>query len=268
MSTQPLLCENTTETADIACPSLQIGELQGLHCPYPRNPGIEENGLFEQPQSILDIPTPMDTVHIHNIPLFRELRQEFSEIFASFTPVMKAKDAQLYRHSLRVKSLALSFTTTVLHLPEAETLTIGLAAFFHDIGKMNISEKILLKASGLTRQEFEIIKGHPGYGANMLSQFKLIQNVVPSVYHHHERLDGRGYPDGIRGEAIPLGARIIAIVDAFEVMTSHRTYQKSRTPPQAFEELYDHAGTQFDAELVDLFCKSFEMPLLDSLNIR
>ena len=268
MSTQPLLYENTTEIADTDCPSLQIGEFQGLFCPYLPNPGIEEYGLFEQPQSILDIPTPVDTMHIHNIPLFRELRQEFSEIFASFTPEMKAKDAQLYRHSLRVKSLALSFTTSVLHLPEAEVLTIGLAAFFHDIGKMKISEKILLKASGLTRKEFEIIKGHPGYGANMLSQFKLMQNVLPSVYHHHERLDGRGYPDGIRGAAIPLGARVIAIVDAFDVMTSQRNYQKSRTPLQAFEELYDHAGTQFDAELVELFCKSLEKSLLNSRNIR
>jgi putative nucleotidyltransferase with HDIG domain len=266
MSTQPLLSENTTETEDTGCLSLQIGEFQGLLCPHLPNPGMEEFGLFKQPQSLLSITTPVDTMHRHNIPLFHELRQEFSEIFASFTPVMKAKDAQLYRHSLRVQSLALSFATTVLHLPEAEALTIGLAAFFHDIGKLKISEKILLKASGLTRQEFEIIKGHPGYGANMLSQFKLIQNVLPSVYHHHERLDGRGYPDGIRGAAIPLGARVIAIVDAFEVMTSHRIYQQSRTAQQAFEELYDHAGTQFDAELVELFCKSFEKLLLSPRN--
>jgi HD-GYP domain-containing protein (c-di-GMP phosphodiesterase class II) len=82
------------------------------------------------------------------------------------------------------------------------------------------------------------------------------------VYHHHERWDGKGYPDGIRGAAIPLGARIIAIVDAFEVMTSRRIYQKSRTAQQAFEELYEHAGTQFDAELVELFCHSFNLDLV------
>ena len=172
--------------------------------------------------------------------------------------MLKAKDAQLYRHSLRVHSLALSFTTTILQLSEAESLKIGLAAFFHDIGKMNINDAILLKASGLTRQEYEIIKNHPAYGAEMLSQFKLIKSVIPPLYHHHERLDGRGYPDGLRGNAIPLGARIIAIVDAFEVMTSHRNYQNSRTALQAIEELYEHAGTQFDAELVTLFCKFLE----------
>ncbi len=267
MGTQPLLYEGTTDAPDIACPLLHNGESQDLPCLYPQDLGLEDYGRVKQPQSIVATPTPVDTLHLHNIPLFDELRQEFSEIFSSFTPAMKAKDVQLYRHSLRVQSLALSFTTMVLHLPEAEALTIGLAAFLHDLGKINISEKILLKASGLTGQEFEIIQEHPGYGANMLSQFKLMQNVVPLVYHHHERMDGTGYPDGIRGEAIPLGARIIAIADAFEVMTSHRTYQKSRTLQQAFEELYDHAGTQFDAELVELFCNFFNLPLLNTLQM-
>lgn len=265
MGTQPLLYENTTEDAGYS--TLQIGVSKGLLCPYPQKRGVEVYRLFKEPQSIEAIATHLDTLHIHNIPLFNELRQEFSEIFSSLTPVMKAKDAQLYRHSLRVQSLALSFTTTVLHLPEAEALTIGLAAFFHDLGKMKISRKILHKPSGLTRREFEIIQEHPVFGANMLSQFKLMQNVIPSVYHHHERLDGRGYPDGIRGETIPLGARIIAIVDAFEVMTSQRIYQKSRTPLQAFEELYEHAGTQFDKELVELFCNSFYPSLMNTIHL-
>ena len=195
----------------------------------------------------------------------RLLREEFSEIYSRCIPAMKAKDMQLYRHSLRVYSLSLSFTTTSLHLPEAEALKIGLAAFFHDIGKLNIHNSILLKTSGLSREEFEIMKRHPAYGAELLSPFKFLKSVIPSVYHHHERLDGRGYPDGLRGDAIPQGARIIAIVDAFDVMTSHRIYQKSRTPIQAFEELYKHAGTQFDAELVQLFYAFLEMSHLNSI---
>ena len=261
MSTQPLLHESTSNALEIASTSLQMGELQRIFCQKPPNPGLEEPVLFEQPQSI---PNTMDSVEympVREIPLFNNLREEFSEISSSFIPVLKAKDAQLYRHSLRVHSLALSFTTTILQLSEAESLKIGLAAFFHDIGKMNINDAILLKASGLTRQEYEIIKNHPAYGAEMLSQFKLIKSVIPPLYHHHERLDGRGYPDGLRGNAIPLGARIIAIVDAFEVMTSHRIYQKSRTALQAYEELYENAGTQFDAELVALFYKFLEASL-------
>jgi len=171
---------------------------------------------------------------------------------------------QLYWHSLRVYSLTLAFTITSLHLPEAETSEIGLAAFFHDIGKMNIHNSILLKTSGLSREEFEIMKRHPAYGAELLSPFEFLKSVIPSVYHHHERLDGRGYPDGLSGDAIPQGARIIAIVDAFEVITSQRVYQKSRTPIQALEELYKHAGTQFDAELVQLFYTFLEKSHLNS----
>jgi putative nucleotidyltransferase with HDIG domain len=259
MGTQPLLHESIPDAPDIACTSLQMGELQGIFCQKSSNPGLEESGLFKQPQSIPNTLDHMEYMPVHEIPLFNELREEFSEIFSSFIPALKAKDVQLYRHSLRVHSLALSFTTTILRLPEAESLKIGLAAIFHDIGKININDTILQKASGLSRQEFEIIKSHPAYGAEMLSQFKLIKNVIPPVYHHHERLDGGGYPDGLGGDTIPLGARIIAVVDAFEVMTSHRIYQKSRTPMQAYEELYEHAGTQFDAELVELFYKSLEI---------
>ena len=258
MSTQPLLHESTSGASEIVRASFQLEDLQGLVYPYLLNPGQEQSHFFELPQ---DTPIAQECVEyktVHEIPLFNNLREEFSEIFSSLMPVLKAKDPQLHRHSLRVHSLALSFTTTTLQLSEAESLKIGLAAFFHDIGKMNINNAILQKASGLSRQEYEIIKNHPAYGAEILSQFKLIKSLIPLLYHHHERLDGKGYPDGLRGNAIPLGARIIAIVDAFEVMTSHRIYQKSRTPLQAFEELYEHAGTQFDAELVALFYKFLE----------
>ena len=175
---------------------------------------------------------------------------------------MKAKDRQLYTHSLRVHSLASSLIS-VLYLPEKDALTIGLAAFFHDIGKMAINNTLLHKPSYLTRQEFEIVKGHTAYGAKILSQFKMLKNVVPSVYHHHECWDGRGYPDGIRGDAIPLGARVVAILDAFDAMTSDRNYQKRRTPSEALEELQRCAGTQFDAQLVSLFCNSLEITLPD-----
>ena len=260
MGTQPLLQESTSDTQEIVRASLQMNNCQGS-IDSLLNPGQDKFYSFELSQ---DTPIAHECVEyktVHELPLFNNLREEFSEIFFNLIPLLIAKDVQLHRHSLRVHSLALSFTTTTLQLPEAESLKIGLAAFFHDIGKMNIHDAILQKASGLSRQEYEIIKNHPAYGAEILSQFKLINNVIPALYHHHERLDGKGYPDGLLGNAIPLGARIIAIVDAFEVMTSHRIYQKSRTPLQAIEELYENAGTQFDAELVTLFCKFLEMSL-------
>lgn len=252
MSTQPLLHESASDTTEIVRASWQLEEIQGL-VDSLFNPGQDRHAFFELSQDSSLALESVEYKTVYALPLFNNLKEEFSEIFSSLTPVLKAKDPQLYQHSSRVHSLALSFTTTTLQLPEAESLKIGLAAFFHDIGKMHIQDAVLQKASGLTRQEYEIIKHHPAYGAVILSQFKLIKSVIPALYHHHERIDGTGYPDGIRGDAIPLGARVIAIVDAFEVMTSQRHYQKSRTSIEAIEELYEHAGTQFDAELVELF---------------
>jgi putative nucleotidyltransferase with HDIG domain len=254
MGTQPLLQENTPDKREIVHASLKLQNFPRLVDSLLK-PGQEQSKFYELPQNT-SIAQEYKTVH--ELPLFNNLREEFTEIFSSLTPVLKAKDPQLYQHSLRVHSLALSFSTTTLQLSEAESLKIGLAAFFHDIGKLNIHNAILQKASGLSQQEYEIIKNHPAFGAEILSHFKLINSVIPAMYHHHERLDGEGYPDGLRGNAIPFEARIIAIVDAFEVMTSHRNYQKSRTSLEAIEELYEHAGTQFDAELVALFCKFLE----------
>ncbi len=257
MRTQPLLQESTPNASEIPL-AKQLVEIQEYIGSIP-NPGQEQHGLFEMPQDILTSQQALEMKTINEIPLFHHLREEFSEIFSSLVPILKAKDPELYRHSSRVHSLALSFAATTLQLPESEFLKIGLAAFFHDVGKLHIDDALLQKASGLTRQEYEIIKNHPAYGADILSQFKLIKHIIPSLYHHHERLDGKGYPDGLRGKAIPLGARVIAIADAFDVITSQRSYQKSRTPEQAMEELYKHAGTQFDAELVELFCRFYEL---------
>jgi putative nucleotidyltransferase with HDIG domain len=257
MGTQPLLQENTPDKRKIVHASLQLESFQGLVDSLIK-PGQQQSNFYQLPQNTPIAQEYVEYKTVQEFSLFNNLREEFTEIFSSLTPMLKAKDPQLYQHSLRVHSLALPFATTSLQLSEAESLKIGLAAFFHDIGKLNIHNAILQKASGLSQQEYEIIKNHPAYGAEILSHFKLINSVIPAMYHHHERFDGEGYPDGLRGNAIPFEARIIAIVDAFEVMTSQRNYQKSRTSLQAIEELYEHAGTQFDAELVALFCKFLE----------
>ena len=248
-----------TDTQVVIYLSPNVLGLQEFQDRFPRKSCLDINSLAKL-QNRLNTQTLMEYKYL-------QPKQEFSEAISRLTHVMKAKDAPLYRHSWRVQSLAISLTSN-LNLPEDEMLTIGLAAFFHDIGKMSINDKLLYKPSGLTRQEFEVIKGHPMLGAKMLSHVKVLNNVVPLVYHHHERWDGNGYPEGIRGEAIPFGARIIAIVDAYEAMTSQRNYQNRRTPLQALEELKKHAGTQFDAQLVEFFCKSLETTLRDSIDVQ
>jgi len=166
---------------------------------------------------------------------------------------LQYKCLHLYHHSVNVQSTAHSLAQS-LSLSEAEISTIELAALLHDAGKIMLSDDILQKAEKLTHQEFETLKQHSASGAQLLQRMKMPEQLIPLVYHHHERWDGSGYPDGIAGNAIPLGARIIALSDAFDAMTSHRPYQPSRTSAQALTELQQCAGTQFDPCLTDHFC--------------
>jgi HD-GYP domain-containing protein (c-di-GMP phosphodiesterase class II) len=186
---------------------------------------------------------------------------------AALLLTLKIKDTELYRHSIRVQYFTHRLAQ-VLKLPNDEVTTIGLAALFHDIGKIVLPDALLRKASGLSQQEFEAIKQHPVYGALILARMSLLgDDEVQVVYHHHERWNGGGYPYGLRGEAIPLGARMVAIADAFEAMTSHRPYQAIRTPTQALEELGRCAGTQFDPVLVDHFCTALAADLPETFDI-
>lgn len=182
-----------------------------------------------------------------------DLNQRFPEVLTTLSARLHTKNEHLYDHSQRVLSLAVCLLR-VLDLSEEEVLTVALAAFFHDIGKIGIDNTILDKPLPLTHSEYELMKKHPAYGARILCVYRPMKTVVPLVYHHHERWDGEGYPDGLEGEAIPLGARIIAIADAFDAMTSNRDYQAQRTLHEACEELSRCAGTQFDPVLVKLFC--------------
>lgn len=183
----------------------------------------------------------------------RTLHERFQQLFLQLIPHMKAKDIQLYTHSQRVLTLTLRLLR-VLDLSQNEVLNIALAAFFHDIGKLQIEDTILNKATMLTPDEYGLIQQHTAFGVDLLSPYLSSEiSTLSFVYHHHERWDGRGYPCGLEREATPLGARIIAIIDAFDAMTSERVYQARRTSDEALEELVRCAGTQFDPLLVRLF---------------
>ena len=182
-------------------------------------------------------------------------KQSLFPIISTLLQTLKAKDAQLYRHSRKVHYLT-NWLSRELRLSQHQVTAIGLGALLHDIGKIGIEDALLQRAGLLTVEEFEIIKKHPAYGASILSRYSELKQVIPVVYSHHERWDGQGYPRGLQGETIPLGARIVAIADAFEVMTSSRVYQPIRTRVEALEELCVCAGTQFDPFLVERFCNS------------
>jgi putative nucleotidyltransferase with HDIG domain len=187
--------------------------------------------------------------------------QTSAEVIIRLVGEFKTKDRQLFWHCYRVQYFT-DLLTRPLRLAPGVVSRVRLAALFHDIGKLRISSKLLHKAGSLTRQEFEQIKLHPAYGAVMLHRQGIFEEVVPLVHCHHEHWNGLGYPHGLQRNNIPLGARIIAIADAYEVMTSaQRVYQKQRTSQEAMQELLRRAGTQFDPALVDLFCEGLQNDL-------
>jgi diguanylate cyclase (GGDEF)-like protein len=141
-----------------------------------------------------------------------------------------------------------------LSLPEHEIDKIRIAALLHDVGKVGIPQDILEKPSSLSPAEWRSVVQHPRIGQVILEQATMLRDAVPIILHHHERFGGAGYPYGLRGHEIPLGARIVAIADAYDAMIQDRPYKRKISHDAAIEELRRHAGTQFDPELVEIFC--------------
>ncbi len=167
---------------------------------------------------------------------------------------LEAKDSYTSGHSMRVARHA-RLIGNALKLSDDEQFTLELSALLHDIGKIGMPDRILNKTSSLEDMEYKTAKEHPVVGSNIVGKIDELQGVSAIIRHHHERFDGTGYPDGLSGQAIPLFARILAIVDAYESIVSKRTYRKPKTSEEALSELEKNAGTQFDPELTALFIK-------------
>ncbi|HEX4897511.1 MAG TPA: HD domain-containing phosphohydrolase, partial [Candidatus Limnocylindrales bacterium] len=144
-----------------------------------------------------------------------------------------------------------------LSLPEHEIDKIRIAALLHDVGKVGIPQDILEKPSSLSPAEWRSVVQHPRIGQVILEQATMLRDAVPIILHHHERFGGAGYPYGLRGHEIPLGARIVAIADAYDAMIQDRPYKRKISHEAAIIELRAHAGTQFDPELVEIFCDMY-----------
>jgi HD-GYP domain-containing protein (c-di-GMP phosphodiesterase class II) len=140
-----------------------------------------------------------------------------------------------------------------LDLPEEEIERIKQAAILHDLGKIGISEKILVKKLKLTRQELEEVKKHPQIGVDIIRPIKFLHNIIPLILYHHERWDGKGYPNGLKGEEIPIGARIIALADVYQALTSNRPYRKAYSEREAIKIIKKGSGTQFDPRMATKF---------------
>jgi diguanylate cyclase (GGDEF)-like protein/PAS domain S-box-containing protein len=186
--------------------------------------------------------------------LTKRSNQSLVEAIFAFAKTIELKDHYTGEHVEQTVKYVTGICNE-LGLPKEELELIKQGASLHDLGKIGISEKILLKKSKLTRREFQEIKKHPQIGADILRPIQFLRNIIPLVFYHHEKWDGSGYPSGIKGEEIPIGARIIAIADAYQALTSDRPYRKAYTKEKAMKILKKGAGTQFDPRIASIFLK-------------
>ncbi len=179
-------------------------------------------------------------------------RQMMLSTITSLVNALEARDSYTKGHSTAVAGIAASLAE-LSGATEREVRSVLIGGHLHDIGKIGISDSVLLKPDRLTREEFEIIKQHPGIGANILAPIESLADIVPLVHCHHERMDGKGYPNGIKGTKIPLWARITAVADTFHALTSNRPYRTGMKEENALQIIEDVRGTQLCPECVDLF---------------
>jgi HD-GYP domain-containing protein (c-di-GMP phosphodiesterase class II) len=213
---------------------------------------FDEQAFSESDRQMLKTLAAQAAIAIENARLFEKTQQTYYETIKSLAQALEARDEYTRGHSDRVTSLALSIARA-MNLCEEESQLIEYAGLLHDIGKIGIPDRILKKPDALTEEERRDIRSHPAFGDSILSPIRFLQKAQATVLYHHERMDGSGYPEGLRGEDIPVTARIVAVADVYDAMTSDRPYRKALSDEDAVRELRDHAGTKYDAKVVEAF---------------
>jgi response regulator RpfG family c-di-GMP phosphodiesterase len=208
--------------------------------------------LSESDVRVLDFLVKKAALAIENMALYESLVSSFYGILKSLVNALEARDPYTGKHSERVTGYATGTARQLLCSP-AQIDSLQTAGYLHDLGKIGIADSILNKPGALSIDEYEVVKSHPVIGESIVSELGLNEEQRQIIRHHHERWDGRGYPNGLAGREIPLLARIVAVADAFDSMTSKRAYRGAMTEPSAIGELVSHAGRQFDPEIVKAF---------------
>jgi len=193
-------------------------------------------------------------IGMENARLLKQLQITYVSTLKTLISVIEAKDTYTKGHTERVAAYAVSIANK-MSLPEPLRRRITFGALLHDIGKLGVMENILHKEGKLDEDEWEVLKSHPEIGARIVDKMEFLTGTSEIVKHHHESWDGSGYPTGLKGEEIPLGARIISVADSFDAMTTDRSYRRALSIDEAIERLRSSAGTQFDPDIVRLFVR-------------
>ena len=196
-------------------------------------------------------------IAIEKSRLYQELRDTFFCAAEALADAIEKRDPYTGGHTKRVLQYSVAIGK-YLDLKESELERLRLAAVLHDIGKIGIEDSILRKKGKLSPDEYEMVKKHPVWGAEIMGHIKQLKDVIPGMRYHHERMDGNGYPDHLHDNEIPIIAKIISVADTFDAITTERPYQESLSVNVAFKELRGSAGTQFDSRVVEAFLKAYE----------
>jgi len=211
---------------------------------YLHHRGLPKRAYFQ-------VEKDADLLMVSSPPSYHLIRKEIQALMALARSV-EEKDAATEGHCKRIERLAVTIGERI-GLAGQRLIDLSYAAYLHDVGKVKVPDEILNKAEPLTEEEWKEMRRHPEYGEEMLNEKEFLRAAGRIVRAHHERSDGRGYPDGLKGEEIPLEARIISVVDTYDAITSERPYQPALAKKKAFAELRAGAGSQFDERVVEAF---------------
>jgi len=205
---------------------------------------IEQAGLFAKVRSYAD-----------------DLEMSYDTTLRALMAALDTKDAATEGHSERVARLTLAVARE-MGLPEERMLDIERGALLHDVGKIGVPDSVLRKPDSLNKMEWEAMQKHPLLAGLMVSKVGFLEGAMPILLYHHERYDGSGYPFGLAGDMIPLEARIFAVVDAYDALTSDRPYRQATSPQKALIEIKANAGIQFDPQVVEAFVSTLNRLLM------
>ena len=246
--------------AYIAVPLIAKGEVKGVLEIFQRAP----LNLDDERKSFLEMLAGQAALAVDNAQLFEglekanvELTMAYDATIGGWSQALELRDQETQGHSNRVLALTLRLATA-MGLSDKEMQAIRRGVLLHDIGKMGIPDAILHKPGPLTDEEWQIMRQHPQFAYDMLAPIVYLRNALDIPYSHHEKWDGTGYPRGLKAESIPLSARMFAVVDVYDALTSNRPYRGAWSKEKTVEYIIEQSGKHFDPYVVEMFLKLIE----------